>query len=90
MLPPPFICLDKVKLFNTEFILLTAIGNAVAVLTDAEKRKQYDLYGADEERMTRHRGGRTHQEYNYTRGFEGKWLIYFYKHHILFRGIKIK
>lgn len=52
-------------------IVVAAIGNAVAVLTDIEKRKQYDLYGADEERMTRHRGGRAHHEYNYTRGFEG-------------------
>ncbi|KAG8242678.1 DnaJ (Hsp40), sub B, member 12 [Homalodisca vitripennis] len=46
-----------------------AIGNAVAVLTDVEKRKQYDMYGADEEKLQRH-SGRTHHEYNYTRGFE--------------------
>ncbi|XP_054277426.1 dnaJ homolog subfamily B member 14 isoform X2 [Macrosteles quadrilineatus] len=46
-----------------------AIGNAVAVLTDAEKRKQYDMYGAEEERHPTHRN-RTHHEYNYTRGFE--------------------
>uniref|UniRef100_A0A1B6LIW9 J domain-containing protein n=1 Tax=Graphocephala atropunctata TaxID=36148 RepID=A0A1B6LIW9_9HEMI len=46
-----------------------AIGNAVAVLTDVEKRKQYDMYGADEEKIQRH-SGRTHHEYNYTRGFE--------------------
>lgn len=30
-----------------------AIGNAYAVLSDAEKRRQYDLYGGDEERMSR-------------------------------------
>ncbi|KAK7579807.1 hypothetical protein V9T40_000436 [Parthenolecanium corni] len=45
-----------------------AIGNAVAILTDAEKRKQYDLYGSNEERMNYHRQSHSHQEY--TRGFE--------------------
>ncbi|CAL1675949.1 unnamed protein product [Lasius platythorax] len=47
-----------------------AIGNAVAILIDAEKRKQYDMYGPEEERMqsAQHRQGHTH--YNYTRGFE--------------------
>ncbi|KAK9506857.1 hypothetical protein O3M35_008716 [Rhynocoris fuscipes] len=44
-----------------------AIGNAVAVLTDAEKRKQYDLYGSDEERI---RHNSTHRSETYTRGFE--------------------
>ncbi|XP_033217175.1 dnaJ homolog subfamily B member 12 isoform X2 [Belonocnema kinseyi] len=46
-----------------------AIGNAVAVLTDVEKRKQYDLYGSDEERMQTSQSRQTHH-YNYTRGFE--------------------
>ncbi|EFN84225.1 dnaJ homolog subfamily B member 12 isoform X2 [Harpegnathos saltator] len=48
-----------------------AIGNAVAILTDPEKRKQYDMYGPEEERMQNvqtQRQGHTH--YNYTRGFE--------------------
>lgn len=45
-----------------------AIGNAVAVLTDVEKRKQYDLYGSEEERMQSAHSRQTH--YNYTRGFE--------------------
>ncbi|KAJ8675353.1 hypothetical protein QAD02_011139 [Eretmocerus hayati] len=45
-----------------------AIGNAVAVLTDVEKRKQYDLYGSDEDRISSSR--QTHTHYNYTRGFE--------------------
>ncbi|CAG9816370.1 unnamed protein product [Phaedon cochleariae] len=44
-----------------------AVGNAVAVLTDPEKRKQYDLYGADDERVSS-RGG--HHHHAYTRGFE--------------------
>ncbi|XP_014247523.1 dnaJ homolog subfamily B member 12 [Cimex lectularius] len=43
-----------------------AIGNAVAILTDAEKRKQYDMFGSDEERI---RHTHTHTE-SYTRGFE--------------------
>lgn len=45
-----------------------AIGNAVAVLTDVEKRKQYDMYG-DEEKISRSHSHQYH-EYNYTRGFE--------------------
>ncbi|KAJ8939533.1 hypothetical protein NQ314_011100 [Rhamnusium bicolor] len=43
-----------------------AIGNAVAVLTDPEKRKQYDLYGSDEERMAT----RSNNHHTYSRGFE--------------------
>ncbi|XP_025830031.1 dnaJ homolog subfamily B member 14 [Agrilus planipennis] len=45
-----------------------AIGNAVAVLTDPEKRKQYDMFGTDEERLSRHQH-RT-ASYGYSRGFE--------------------
>ncbi|CAB3362611.1 Hypothetical predicted protein [Cloeon dipterum] len=45
-----------------------AVGNAVAVLTDAEKRKRYDQFGSDEDRLHhRHQG---HYDYNYSRGFE--------------------
>ncbi|XP_008546264.1 dnaJ homolog subfamily B member 12 [Microplitis demolitor] len=47
-----------------------AIGNAVAVLTDVEKRKQYDLYGSDEERLQSAQSRSAHTHYNYTRGFE--------------------
>lgn len=49
-----------------------AIGNAAAILTDAEKRKQYDMFGSEEERIQqsqRHTHG-GYREYNYTRGFE--------------------
>ncbi|XP_021922202.1 dnaJ homolog subfamily B member 12 isoform X2 [Zootermopsis nevadensis] len=49
-----------------------AIGNAAAILLDATKRKQYDMYGPEEERIQhaqRHAHGGYH-EYNYTRGFE--------------------
>lgn len=45
-----------------------AIGNAVAVLTDAEKRKQYDMFGSDEDRMQR-QANRSNM-FSYTRGFE--------------------
>lgn len=41
-----------------------AVGNAVAILTDAEKRKSYDLYGSDEQ-QNMNRGG-----HRYSRGFE--------------------
>ncbi|KAF7991343.1 hypothetical protein HCN44_002905 [Aphidius gifuensis] len=47
-----------------------AIGNAVAVLTDVQKRKQYDLYGSDEERMQSSRGNAASNHHSYTRGFE--------------------
>lgn len=47
-----------------------AIGNAAAILTDPEKRKQYDLYGSDEERLQQSQR-HTHGAYRgYTRGFE--------------------
>ncbi|XP_055309043.1 dnaJ homolog subfamily B member 12-like [Sitodiplosis mosellana] len=48
-----------------------AVGNAVAILTDGEKRKSYDLYGSDEQHNI-NRGGyhRTTNQYGYTRGFE--------------------
>lgn len=45
-----------------------AIGNAFGVLSDVEKRKQYDVYGPIEEQQSRrhsHRGGRHH---DYSRG----------------------
>ncbi|VEN35058.1 unnamed protein product [Callosobruchus maculatus] len=42
-----------------------AVGNAVAVLTDPEKRKQYDLYGSEEERISTSRS-----YHSYSRGFE--------------------
>ncbi|XP_066254611.1 dnaJ homolog subfamily B member 12 isoform X2 [Euwallacea similis] len=44
-----------------------AVGNAVAVLTDTERRNQYDLYGKDDERMSRSSHSRS-----YTRGFEAE------------------
>ena len=50
----------------------TAIGNAVAILTDTEKRKQYDTYGPEEERVQNAHNRQGHTHYNYTRGFEGK------------------
>ena len=46
---------------------VTAIGNAFGVLNDPKKRKQYDLYGPEEEQDR----GRNHSAYNYSHGFEG-------------------
>ncbi|XP_055634925.1 dnaJ homolog subfamily B member 12 [Toxorhynchites rutilus septentrionalis] len=45
-----------------------AIGNAVAILTDAEKRKSYDLYGGEDQQQNTAR--RTRPQYAYSRGFE--------------------
>jgi DnaJ homolog subfamily B member 12 len=56
-----------------------AIGNAVAVLTDAEKRKSYDLYGKDERVNNIRRSNSFNQysgfrqEYAYARGFESEF-----------------
>lgn len=49
-----------------------AIGNAVATLTDPEKRKMYDLYGKDEANNggMRQRSRGNGNEYTYSRGFE--------------------
>lgn len=45
-----------------------AIGNACAILTDAEKRKSYDLYGSEEQQRSTNR--RQTYQYGYSRGFE--------------------
>lgn len=57
-----------------------AVGNAVAILTDAEKRKAYDLYGPEEERTNIRRtnsfnynGYRTHEYAYAARGFESEF-----------------
>lgn len=47
-----------------------AVGNAVAILTNDEKRKSYDLYGTEEEQSTRRHQRRAHHQYGYSRGFE--------------------
>lgn len=47
-----------------------AVGNAVAILTDAEKRKSYDLYGSEDRQHIGRTGFRRTYESGYTRGFE--------------------
>lgn len=48
-----------------------AVGNAVAILTDAEKRKSYDLYGSEEQQNIGRNYHRTqYTQYGYSRGFE--------------------
>ena len=56
--------------------LFTAIGNAFAVLSDAEKRKQYDLYGAEGPMSHRRESTANQYDYAYTRGFESKLFFY--------------
>lgn len=53
-----------------------AIGNAYAVLSDEGKRRQYDLYGSDEEQVSRSSGRRSQRSgfYEYedpSHGFQG-------------------
>lgn len=53
-----------------------AIGNAYAVLSDEGKRRQYDLYGSDEDQVSRSSGRRSHRGgfYEYedpSHGFQG-------------------
>uniref|UniRef100_A0A182QNI2 J domain-containing protein n=1 Tax=Anopheles farauti TaxID=69004 RepID=A0A182QNI2_9DIPT len=47
-----------------------AIGNAVAILTDEEKRRSYDLYGSKELHQPTARKTRYQYDYAYSRGFE--------------------
>lgn len=54
-----------------------SVGNAVAVLTDPQKRKAYDLYGSDGQQAYG-RGGDQRQynhnnEYQFSRGFESEF-----------------
>lgn len=51
-----------------------AVGNAVAVLTDPEKRKNYDLYGKDEQQFVRRTNSfHTYRTHEYARGFESEF-----------------
>lgn len=53
-----------------------AVGNAFAVLSDKEKRRQYDLYGGEEtqtnSRRSQYQDG--FSSYDYSRGFDGKLI----------------
>jgi len=51
-----------------------AIGNAYAVLSEPEKKRQYDLYGDEDVSSPRSRGGNRHGFYEYedpSHGFQG-------------------
>lgn len=57
-----------------------SVGNAVAVLTDAQKRKAYDLYGAEGaaqrgvgESHHHHQHYQQNNEYTFSRGFESEF-----------------
>lgn len=45
-----------------------AIGNAFAVLSDAQKRRRYDQFGPEDDHPAPRRNG--FYEYDYSRGFE--------------------
>lgn len=65
------VCLDKNRAPGSAEAF-KAVGNAVAILTDAEKRKSYDLYGSEERQHINRTGTfRTFDGgYGYSRGFE--------------------
>lgn len=50
---------------------MCCLGNAVAVLTDAEKRKNYDLYGSNEERLP----NRSHHTHTYETDFTAEEMF---------------
>lgn len=51
-----FVVLVNVNILNVLLcVLLSAIGNAYAVLSNAEKRRQYDQYGEERSHPSRHR-----------------------------------
>ena len=55
-----------------------AVGNAFAVLNDKEKRKQYDMYGSEEQQASRRRSYYSQDgfsTYDYSRGFDGKFVF---------------
>lgn len=63
------------KIFFQKTLVLSfpaAVGNAFAVLSDPEKKKQYDLYGPEESNATsQHRSAYGHHDF--TRGYESKF-----------------
>lgn len=50
-----------------------SLGNAAGVLTDPEKRKQYDLYGNDVKKGTRHYHANHEYEHAYRGGFDSEF-----------------
>lgn len=63
-----------------QFPLFSALGNAYAVLSDTDKRRQYDQFGAEATNGSaptsrRHGGGGgAFFEHDYAHGFEGEWI----------------
>lgn len=51
-----------------------AIGNAFAVLSDAQKRRRYDQFGPEEDHPPAPRRNGFY-EYDYSRGFECEWEL---------------
>ena len=74
--------MEQIALVVLMFVIITtiyeskfiAIGNAFAVLNDAEKRRRYDQFGNEAERVSSHR---YQDNFDYTRGgFEGMHHIH--------------
>lgn len=74
-----------------EIFSTTAVGNAFAVLSDAEKKKQYDLYGPEEYNNTssQHRNSYS-SHHDFTRGYESKCTALFvFDNYIRINGITV-
>ena len=64
-----WILVECIHVFIHIFHWFSAIGNAYAVLSDADKRKKYDVYGPDLQQASQHTADYTHG------GFEGRSII---------------
>jgi len=73
---------DNILLWLALLNVFAAIGNAFAVLSDAQKRQRYDEYGSDETEVRRRRHPNGY-EYDFSRGFEGEWVCVYYHRSLL-------
>lgn len=58
-------------MFIVIVLAFIALGNAYAVLSNKDKRAQYDLYGTEGPRRRTNQYEDEFSEYDYGRGFEG-------------------
>lgn len=64
--------------------LYTAIGNAFAVLSDAEKRRRYDQFGDENPQPQIYR-----DHYDYARGFEGEIITENTSLHVMYIDVYV-